>query len=406
MKIRRSELSRSTLAACLTSLAVATSTDRVAAQAPSDTTGTEASDAPPSPAGTEKRADPSDEGAASSDEDAAASGERASETATEPEGPATRRAREAFRLGSALAAQGQWSDALAAFQRAQRLRPHPVTTYNIGYVQRALGHLTRARKALKEALDGGLPADLHQEAQSYLSEIEPKLARIAVTITSDETTVAVDGRPLEVESTGARPVLVAGTLPPGAGTPPPSETFDLLVDPGAHMFVLSREGAKDRVVNQSFEPGAMLGLQLGIRLEKKAPKAAPVPVADTAAPEPQPSGPSRWPVWVAYGVGGAGLVTGSVLGGLAIGKKKDLDAVCEQKNACPEEEQGNIDDLDRFALGSNIAFAVGAAGVTAGTVLLFVLDDDTGESPVTAELGPVRTEPWVGVGSAGLRGEF
>ena len=58
------------------------------------------------------------------------------------EDPNVERAREAFRLGSTLARQGQWQDALSAYERSAELRPHAVTTYNIGYVERALGHLT------------------------------------------------------------------------------------------------------------------------------------------------------------------------------------------------------------------------------------------------------------------------
>src|SRR5688572_3731947 len=81
--------------------------------------------------------------------------------------PNLQRAREAFRLGSTLARQGQWQDALAAYERSAELRPHPVTTYNLGYVERALGHLTRSRKFLELALEQGpsagsepLPEDL------------------------------------------------------------------------------------------------------------------------------------------------------------------------------------------------------------------------------------------------------
>src|SRR5882672_957390 len=61
-------------------------------------------------------------------------------------------ARDAFRRGSALAKAGDWQGALAAFQGSARLKPHPVTTYDIAYCERALGHYARASFRFEEAL--------------------------------------------------------------------------------------------------------------------------------------------------------------------------------------------------------------------------------------------------------------
>ena len=53
-------------------------------------------------------------------------------------------ARQAFRRGAALAAEGRWRDALAAFEESASLRSHAKTTYNLGYCERAIGRPTRA----------------------------------------------------------------------------------------------------------------------------------------------------------------------------------------------------------------------------------------------------------------------
>ena len=63
----------------------------------------------------------------------------ATSAAAPEESPQILQARDAFRLGSTLAKQGRWSDALAAFERSARLKEHPVTTYNLAYCARALG---------------------------------------------------------------------------------------------------------------------------------------------------------------------------------------------------------------------------------------------------------------------------
>jgi tetratricopeptide (TPR) repeat protein len=180
-------------------------------------------------------------------------------------------ARQLYARGAELVKKAQWSEALAAFEQSAALRPHPVTTYNRGACERALGRYTRAQKTLERALDenahstdaGALPESLAADARSYLAEIDHLLARIDVTIAPAEAAIAVDGRPLEVAQANP-PVLLAGMLPAGPGVPPPAPRFELVVDPGAHVLTLSRKGFADVVVNRTFQPGSrsVLGLQL------------------------------------------------------------------------------------------------------------------------------------------------
>src|SRR5438128_1737362 len=97
------------------------------------------------------------------------------------EDPATATAREAFRTGAARALEKRWSDALEAFRRSAALHPHPVTTYDIGYCEKELGHLTRARKSLRAALRergaGGesLPEKFRVEADRYAEVLDRRI---------------------------------------------------------------------------------------------------------------------------------------------------------------------------------------------------------------------------------------
>jgi tetratricopeptide (TPR) repeat protein len=169
------------------------------------------------------------------------------------------RARTLFSDGAALVKKAQWAEALTAFEQSAAVHPHPVTTYNIGACERALGRYTRARAAFHRALsqkdDAGapLPSALAEETHAFLAEIDHLLVRAAVTIAPADAALAVDGRPLEVE-TADPPLLVAGIANPGpaAGTP---ATFSLLVGPGNHLFTLSRKGYSDIVLNRTLEPG-------------------------------------------------------------------------------------------------------------------------------------------------------
>jgi hypothetical protein len=177
-------------------------------------------------------------------------------------------ARVAFNRGTELVVEARWAEALAAFERAQKLRAHAVTSYNIGACERALGRYTRARVAFLRALrendeasGAQLSESLVEGTKGYLAEIDKLLAKVTVTLVPAQATVLVDGRPLAVEK-GAPAVLVAGVRAPGAGESPPSSTFTLLVDPGVHVFLLARAGYSNAVVNRTFMPGASTTLKL------------------------------------------------------------------------------------------------------------------------------------------------
>jgi hypothetical protein len=112
-----------------------------------------------------------------------------------------------------------------------------------------------------------MPEGLTSDAKAFVGEIDRLLAHVTVTLQPPDAAVTVDGRPLErLDAPGARPSLVAGTLPPGPGAPPPAPSFELTLDPGAHVVTLSRKGYTDVVVNRTFAPGSTGALRL--ELEK------------------------------------------------------------------------------------------------------------------------------------------
>ena len=69
------------------------------------------------------------------------------------EDPQVTRARALFVEGTAHANEMRWGEALARFESAQKLHPHPGTVYNIGICQRALGRYAQARASFRRALD-------------------------------------------------------------------------------------------------------------------------------------------------------------------------------------------------------------------------------------------------------------
>src|SRR6185503_12362546 len=65
---------------------------------------------------------------------------------------------------------------------------------------------------------------------------------------------------------GPLPVMEAGSAQPGPGQAAPAGKFVLILDPGAHVFTVSRRGFADVVLNRTFRPGSQGDLDLKLDL--------------------------------------------------------------------------------------------------------------------------------------------
>jgi hypothetical protein len=178
-------------------------------------------------------------------------------------------ARAAFKHGSELVAKAQWAEALSAFEESDKLRHHAVTVYNIGACQRAMGHYLQARTSFATALDEHktkgkqLPENLVTDAKAYSDEIDRLLVKLDVTVAPADAALAVDGRPLQsVAGEGGKTLFYAGILPPGKGDVLPTDHVSVVLDPGVHVFTVSRKGFNDVIVNKSYGPGVAEPLKL------------------------------------------------------------------------------------------------------------------------------------------------
>jgi hypothetical protein len=324
----------------------------------------------------------------------------------EAESPETRASREAFLLGARLANEGRWADALVAFERSAALRPHPVTSFNIGYCERALGRYSRAyqsfRHTLQERRDGEagrLPENLLVDAHRYLQEMDRRLARVRVTVSPAGTAISVDGMPVHTVSIEEDPPLaVAGTRPRGPPELPPAETFDLLLEPGSHSFLLATRGMPDTAVGQEFTAGQRTAITLrvssagSVSVTQALPR-VPLERLSTVAPE-QPAGtpPATRPVthdrsapqggaWtqrstglVIAGVGAVGLGVGAFYGLRAFAKWDERDSGCEG-GVCKDAASAAGEDAERAATISNVAFGIGAITLGLGALVYFTAED-------------------------------
>jgi hypothetical protein len=298
-----------------------------------------------------------------------------------------------------LADSGDCAAAIPKFEAAEKLFHAPTTLERLGECQIKVGRLVAGtenlNRVVREPLPPNAPAPFvaaQAAATQLLAATTPRIAKLRLHVDGappDQVTVTVDG------------VNV------------PSALFDSdrPTDPGDHEVAATAPGFKRAVSAVRLADGAQQSVSLALEPDTTAaptppPGTVPLPPPSTApppsAPPVEPRGSSPALAFVALGVGGAGIVVGSVFGVLALGTKSTLDGACPNKS-CPASAKNDIDSLSTQALLSNIGFAVGAVGAVTGVVLL-VTSHHGSERP-EATRAP-RLAPWVGLGAAGLGGTF
>ena len=204
-------------------------------------------------------------------------------------------------------------------------------------------------------------------------------------------------------------VSVPDGAPPGVvvtmdGEPFPTSFFGVAtaVDPGPHVF--TTRAPDGPLVEQRIDiaPGERRSFILALRTAGIAPPPAADPDVPPPGPEPDSQakhGPSPW-VWVAGGVGAAGLVTGAITGAMLLRERSKIRSGCDSGNPTP---QGKIPcstdgkraaDLAQGTLApvTTVALSVGAAGLLTAIVLL-VTEDSGGSSATRGAIPTVAVGP-------------
>jgi hypothetical protein len=289
---------------------------------------------------------------------------------------------------------GRWAEARTAFRRAHALAPTARTFRTIGMCSFNLGDYIDALQNLETALsDVRKPVTAEQRTQiaGLIERANAKLGRFRLKLVPEGAGVLVDG---------AAPALLGG--------------HELLLEPGHHVIVASANGYRSLRRELAVEPGdrATLDLQLepgadplpvnAAASPAAAPTATAAPeLADMTEPEEAPAsrgGTQRVLGFVGIGLGGAGLVTFGVAGGLALGKKSTLDDACPDRQ-CGPAEHNDVDSYNRLRTISSVGLIAGGAFLTLGLVLLL-----TAPHAQSAEHATITPE--LGLGWAGVRGQL
>lgn len=305
--------------------------------------------------------------------------------------------------------EGRFKDAVELFGKAESLVHAPPHLLFMARAHAKLGQFVKAREAymkvVKEQLSANAPQafrDAQVTAEEERKLVEPKIGRLVVKVegadTAKDLSVSVDGQPISA-------VLL--------GVPQP-------MDPGTHTVTATATGFKANPASVTLKEAERGAVTVKMEVDPNAaapvaapaagtpPAGSPVVMADSGAPpSDSPSGGSnglRIGSYVGFGVGVVGVALGTVFVLKSSSKRKEAD---DAAKACPCDDRSElaqtISGLDKDANSAKtlgiVGFVVGGVGIATG-VTLFVLSSKK-EEPKTAYV-----EPFVGLGSLGVRGAF
>ncbi|MCP4602259.1 MAG: PEGA domain-containing protein [Proteobacteria bacterium] len=254
-------------------------------------------------------------------------------------------AREQYQRGKDFYDMEDFEEALAAFQVAYDIKPHPVVLKSIAECKVMLGDISTAVKLLEQYISD--PASANREAvEQRVTELRGMLATLEVTSEPIGAEIMIDGE----ETNKVTPA-----------------SFEL--GSGDHAVTLNIEGYESIVKNASLESGEESIISVDFATEGTPTVSSDAESAEdegqveaAAALEDDGSGPP--PVfWAFAAITGVGLVSGTIFGIMAISDEKDY----QDNPTNAKQESGK-----REAIIADVSFGVAGAAAVAGAITLIV----------------------------------
>jgi tetratricopeptide (TPR) repeat protein len=277
----------------------------------------------------------------------------ADSTADAPDDNAKKEAARRFEHAIKLYEDGDYTLALAEFERVYELVPDYRVLYNIGQVSMQLGRYARALRTLREYVSRGgqeLPSDRRSSVQADLASLEARTATVKLDVKPEGTEVSIDG-------------AVVGKSPLAE---------PLVVDVGERTVQARATGYVS--VGQTLTLAGGDWRQITLTLEPE-PSAVPKPVPEP--PRQTPSHPahetaaaqknkSGW-LWLGWGTTGALAASSAVSAVLGASAASELDDL-RDSHATRED----LDDAKTRAQTRLLAADIfGAAAAVTGAITLY-----------------------------------
>lgn len=301
-------------------------------------------------------------------------------------------ARSLAEQGYAALEAKQFDVAEDRFHRADQLVHAPTLVLDHGRALMGLGRYVEAQErfelVVREGTDEDAPDSWKQavfDAAALVEQVKPKIAWLTVIVPGLENPrVTVDGELIPRAALGVRRAT----------------------NPGSRTIQVTAEGYVARTMTVELGEGANRAVQIVLGKQRTPTKNEPVAAAAVPTQQAPPAGadePTRDATlsYVALGVGGVGLAVGSVTGFLVLGKRSDLDLVCED-GVCPRSAESDLNTYNTLGIVSGVSLAVGLAGAVTGVVTLLTQTDSAPANPESS----ARLRLDLGPGRVGLHGVF
>jgi hypothetical protein len=274
-------------------------------------------------------------------------------------------ARKIFAEGRALEKQNDWTGALERFKKVAEVKMTPQVRYHIALCEESLGHLVAAINGFELATgDAKQPG---ANAPDVLENAPPKAEALRKRVPSVHLEVA--GKVIYTRILLDKAPVAAALF----GT-------DIPVDPGDHRLEVETDGKVVQHKNVSLAEKEIQTVEFEVHDKER-----PIEVPKTAAPVvplPPPPGPSRTPVWIAGGVGVAGVVAAGVFYVLRIVAIQRISDSCKGDDThCDPSFTPIVDDARNYTTLAGVSAGVGAAGFITAGVLYFVLQPKKKPAP-------------------------
>jgi hypothetical protein len=287
---------------------------------------------------------------------------------------ADERAGALFDQGLADMLAGNYDVACPALAESYRLEPLPGALFTLAECESKWGRVASARAHYLEYLaridkmsaenrdaQGDRPGVAREQVDALSAEV-PELTIELAADTPDDAVLTRDG-------VRVPPKMVGVAIP---------------VDPGRHELRLEVPGRAPQSKVVELGRGERRRVTLGGRgATKKSPQGKPAP-----GPAPAPTSGLAIAAYVVGGVGLASAIAGTIAGGVALGKKSDIDAECVD-HECSEEGLEAVGAAQTAGTISTITLILGAVGLAAGTTM-WLLAGGTGDDEPPLVLVPTR----------------
>lgn len=254
-------------------------------------------------------------------------------------------ARELYTMGQQMFRQGDFAGAQRNFEDAYRAVPNPIVLLSIAECEVRTENFTGAVVTLSRYISERPDAPDRAQVEEQIAKLKAKPGIVTVESTPAGATIWVDGQ----STSQVTPA-------------------DIELPAGDHMISVEAQGYH----NAEQQVTVLLGSQQRVSLAPipdAPPPAETLPALPDVQIQASTTSHGKLPIWIATGVAGAGLLTGAILGGMALGQKGDFDAKPSEKTA---------DKGERLALFADVGFGIAAAaGITA--IVLYVTRDKDAE---------------------------